>query len=82
MLLAKIAILLYFFFLFLVFSSFFASPGHNENVRLRLALAIPTDIPITVANNAIEMLPFVPDKQLETYQNNQRGDIFAKSFTH
>ena len=36
-----------------------------ENVRLKLALAIPTAAPITVANVAnvaIEMLPVVRDK--------------------
>ena len=47
-----------FFFLFLVaFINFFTSPAHNENVRLRLALAIPIGVPVSVANDAIEMLP-------------------------
>ena len=30
-----------------------------ENARLKLALAIPRDAPITVANYVIEMLPLV-----------------------
>ena len=52
-----------FFFLFLVFfNSFFTIPVEIENVRLKLALAIPTAAPITVANVAIEMLPVVRDK--------------------
>ena len=52
-------------FLFLViFDNFFTSPIDNENVRLKLALAIPTGIPITVANDAIEMLPLVADKTI------------------
>ena len=39
-------------FLFLVvFNIFFTSPAGNENVRLRLALAIPTSVPVTVAND-------------------------------
>ena len=33
-----------------------------ENPRLKLALTIPTGAPITVANDAIEMLPAVTDK--------------------
>ena len=42
LLLANIAILLCFFFLFLVaFNNIFTSPVHNENARLRLALVIP-----------------------------------------
>ena len=41
-------------------------------LRLRLALAIPTGVPITVANDAIEMLPLIADKKLKIYQNNQK----------
>ena len=37
-------------------------PVEIENVRLKLALAILTGAPITVANNAIEMQPVVIDK--------------------
>ena len=56
-----------FFFLFLaIFNNFFTLPLDNENVRLRLALAIPTDVPITVANDAIETLPFVADKTIKS----------------
>ena len=55
-----------FLFLFLVvFNNFFTSPVHNENVRLRLTLAVPTGIPITVVNDAIEMLPIVADKTIK-----------------
>ena len=45
-----------------LFNNFFTSPVDNENVRLRLALSIPTGVPITVRNDAIEMLPLVADK--------------------
>ena len=34
-----------------------------EIARLKHALAIPTDAPITVANDAIEMLPLIVDKR-------------------
>ena len=62
LLLANITILLCFIFLFLVvLNNFFISPLDNENARLRPALAFPTGVPITVANDAIEMLLFVAD---------------------
>ena len=52
-----------FFPLFLVaFNNFFTSPVHNENVRVRRALVIPTGVPITVANDAIETLLIVADR--------------------
>ena len=72
LLLAKIITLLSFFFLFLVvFDYFFASPVDNEHARLRLALTIPTGVPIT-CKDAIEMLPLVADKTIKTYRNNQK----------
>ena len=35
-----------------------------ENAKLKLVFAIPTGAPITVANNATEMLPLVADKTI------------------
>ena len=58
-------------FLFIsCFYSFLAIPVKIENARLILALTIPTVPPITVANDAIEMLRVVTDKTM-TYQNSQ-----------
>ena len=37
-------------------------PAEIENARLKLALTIPTGAPITVSNDAIEMLLVVTDK--------------------
>ena len=52
-----------FFFLFLVvFNSFFIIPVEIENARLKLALTIPTGAPITVANDATEMLQLLQTK--------------------
>ena len=75
LLVANIAILLCFFFLFLVvFNNFYTIPVDNDNVRLKLALAIPTDVPITVANDAIEMLSLAVDKTIKNFnQNNQKN---------
>ena len=47
-----------FFFYFLLF----LIPVKIENARLKLALTIPTGAPITVGNDAMEMLPVVTDK--------------------
>ena len=44
--------------------TFFTSPVHNENARLRLALVIPIGAPIPVAKDAIET-PLVTDKILK-----------------
>ena len=54
-------------FLFLsrvAFNNFFTNPIHNENIRLKLALVIPTGVPIAVANDAIETPPLVIDKTI------------------
>ena len=53
-----------FFFYLAVFNKFFTSPVDNENVRLRLALAINTSVPITVVNDTIETLPLVANKTI------------------
>ena len=42
-------------------------PGDIENAGLKHAFSIPTGAP--VANDAIEMLPLVAQKQLKFYQN-------------
>ena len=58
LLLAILTILLCFFFLFLIlFRSFFINPDVIENVKSQLAPIIPAGIPITLANDAIEILP-------------------------
>ena len=57
--------LLWFFFLSqFVFNSFFKIPVKIENARLKHALTIPTSASITVANDAIEMLPVLTDKTI------------------
>ena len=46
------------FLFFLIFNNFFITPVFKENIKLKLALAIPIDIP-----------PLVADKTLKS-QNN------------
>ena len=63
LLLASKAILLCFFFLFLVaLKNLFINPDVIENLRPQLAPIIPAGAPVTVANDAIEMLPGNIDK--------------------
>ena len=50
------------FFLFIVFKNFFTNPDVIENVRPQLAPIIPAGAPITLANDAIEILPDNIDK--------------------
>ena len=65
LLLAKITILLCFFFLFYVLSdSLFTNSVKIENARVTFALNIPTGAPTIVANDAIELLPLVTDKTI------------------
>ena len=66
LLLASITILLcFFFFYFLLFwIVFFTILVEIDNPRLKLALTIATGAPITVENDAIEMLPVVTDKTI------------------
>ena len=63
LLLASITVLLCFFFLILiVFKNIFTNRDVIENVRPQPAPIIPAGAPITVANDAIEMLPANIDK--------------------
>ena len=72
LLLANTTVLLCFFFLFcVVFNNVFTIPVDSENAKLKFALSISIGAPITVANDATEMLP-QQMKQLKTYQNNQK----------
>ena len=65
LLLGNLTILLCFFFYFLLFLTvFFTIPVQIENARLKLALIVPESAPMTVANDAIEILPIVTDKTI------------------
>ena len=66
--LANITILLCFFFLFrVVFLKKLTIPVETENARLKVALAIPTGAPITVANYTVEILPVVTDETINDF---------------
>ena len=69
LLLAKKQFYCAFFLLSCCFEQFFTIPLEIENARLKLALAIPTGVTITVTNDAIEMLPVVIDKAINHISN-------------
>ena len=48
----------------LLLTVFFTVLVEIENARLKLAVPIPTGAPITVANDAIEILPVITDKTI------------------
>ena len=54
-----------FLFISFCFWQFFTMPVDIENVRLKFAFALPTGAPITVAYDAIEMLPLVIGKKIK-----------------
>ena len=64
-----------------VFNSFFTIPVKFEDIRLKLALTIPTGAPITVANDAIGMLPAVTEKAINDLEV-KRSNVFTKPFAH
>ena len=43
-----------------------------KNARLKLALAIPTGTPTTVASDVTELLPVLTDKTIKTYQYSRK----------
>ena len=54
-------------------------PVDIENPRLKLALAIPTGAPITVANDVIQGYHLLQIKQLKISGNNKKkNNIFTK----
>ena len=54
-------------------------PVEIENARLKLALIIPTGVPMTVANDAIEMLPVVTDKTINDLSKYSKEAIYLQS---
>ena len=65
----------------MLFLTIFTIPVDIKNARLKLALASPTGAPITVANEAIGMLPLVAYKK-RFIKIIKRSNIFTKPFTY
>ena len=75
--LASITILLCFFFLFvIVYKKVFTNPGVIENARLQFALMIPTNAPIAVPNDTIEILPVATDKTINDLSKYSKEEIY------
>ena len=54
-------------------------PVEIENARPKLALIIPTGAPMTVANDAIELLPVVTDKTINDLSKHSKEAIYLLS---
>ena len=54
-------------------------PVEIENARLKLALIIPTGVPMTVGNDEIEMLPVVTDKAINDLSKYSKEAIYLLS---
>ena len=63
----------------LFFNSFFIIPVEIENARLKLALAINTGAPITVANDALEILSVATDKIINDPSKLSKEAIYLLS---
>ena len=55
-------------------------PEDIENARPKLALTIPKGAPITVANDALEMLLLVTDKAIKDFSKQSKKAIYLLCF--
>ena len=62
-----------------LFNSFFTIPVEIENARLKLAFTIPTGAPMTVVNDAIQMLPVVTDKTIKDLSKYSKESIHLQN---
>ena len=58
---------------------FFTIPVEIKNARLKNVLSIPTVAPITVANDAIKMLPLIADKKTKDLSKLSKEAIYLRS---
>ena len=81
LLLASIKILLGFSFLFLIaFKNVFTNLDVTENVKPQLPPIIPAGAPITLVNDAIEMLPDNIDKTFNDLSKGSKEAIYLLIF--
>ena len=64
----------------LFFKIFYTNPVVIQNTRLQLALAIPTGASITVANDAVEMLPVATNNAINDLSNYSKEAIYLPRF--
>ena len=70
-----------FLLLLVVFKKIFTNPVVIENARLQLTLIISTGAPITVANDAIEMLLVATDKTINDWSKLSKEAIYWVFFS-
>ena len=58
-------------------------PVKIKNGRLNLALIIPAGVPMTVANDAMKILPVITEKTINDFSKQSKEAIYLpKSFAH
>ena len=60
--------------------NFFTDSVVTENARLQLALTIPAGAPITLANDAVEILPVATDKTVNNLSQYSKEAIYLLRF--
>ena len=60
--------------------NFFTDSVVTEKARLQLALTIPTGAPITLANDAVEILPVATDKTVNNLSQYSKEAIYLLRF--
>ena len=81
LLLANVKILCCFFFLFLViFSNFLIIPVVREKIKVRLALAIPTDAPTILVKEIIDTPLRVAFKTIKIFSIQSKAVTYLLNF--
>ena len=65
-----------------MFHNFFITPDVKEHTSVKRKLAIPTETPITLAKEMIDITTLAADKQLKSCQYNQKQQCIYSAFTH
>ena len=65
------------------FNNFFIIPVVKKNIKLKLALAIPTRTPITLVKEIILIPPLVADNTIKVLSKLiESSNVFTELFTH
>ena len=67
LLLAITSTLLCFFLFLVIFSNFLIIPDVKETIKVKLALGIPTEVPITVVKEIIDTPSLVAEKNNQSF---------------
>ena len=71
---------MFFLFFLVTFNYFFIIPVVKENIKVKLALAIPAGIPITLVKEIMLIPPLVADKTIRVLSYNQKQQCIYSVF--